>query len=383
MADWQYLLADLRTGAITAEIPLAGAKPSKKLGGSGSINGTWTLSSRFKGDPYTLTTPARTAIYAYRDGRPYWGGILWTRAYDSKAGTVSLGAADFWSYFDHRKVLPLLDPHPAVDHVASKSVTYTQVDQNAIARNLITLAQSHIGGDIGIVCEDTASGILRDRTWYGYGLVDVGEALRQLSQVINGPDLLFDLAGPDASGRPIRLLRIGSPRLGQQGSSWVFEAGGNLLTYTWPSDGTRMTTRGYAIGSGMEVGQMIAVTEDSTVYDDGWPLLENDTNYSTVTEAGTLQDHADADQRAARLPVVTPTLTVRGDGKNSHGVIVGPTLGDIEPGDDALVVIPPGDPFLANGLTTTMRIVGIDVDPGENGVEIATLTMNPVLDDAV
>lgn len=383
MASWQYLLADLRTGAITAEIPLAGAKPSKKLGASGSINGTWALSSKFNGDPYVLTTPARTAIYAYRDGRPWWGGIVWTHAYDSKAGVVSLGAADFWSFFDHRKVLPLLPAAPAVDTVANQSVSYAQVDQNQIARNLIALAQSHTGGDIGIQVDQHDTGTLRDRTYNGYELADVGEALRQLSQVIDGPDMMFDVAGPDATGRPIRILRLGNPTLGQQGSPWVFELGGNLLSYTWPSDGTRMTSRQYAIGSGSEVGQMIAVAEDGSVYDNGWPLLENDTSYSTVTEAGTLQDHADADQRAARLPVVTPTLTVRGDGRNARGVVVGPSVGDFNPGDDARVVIPAGDLFLRGGIDTTMRIVGIDVDPGVDGVEMATLTMNPMLDDAV
>jgi hypothetical protein len=382
VADWHWLLADLRTGTITAEIPLAGAKPSKRLGASGSINGAWALEKKFQGDPYVLTTPARTAIYAYRDGRPWWGGIVWTRTYDSDKQTVSLGAADFWSFFDHRKLLPLLDAAPAVDHVASKTVTYTAVEQNQIARNLVALAQSHTGGDIGIVVDQHDTGIVRDCTYEGYDLADVGEALRQLSKVIDGPDMMFDVAGPDAQGRPIRMLRLGNPHLGQQGSPWVFEAGGNLLSWTWASDGTRMTTRGYAVGSGSERGQIIAVAEDTDVYNDGWPLLETDANYSTVEQAGTLQGHADADQQAARLPVVTATLVVRGDGRNSRNVVVGPSLGDYNPGDDARVVVPAGDLFIRQGIDTTMRIVGIDVDP-DGDVEKAALLMNPLLDDAV
>lgn len=382
-AEWTYLLADLRTNAVTAEIPLAGARPSKKVGAAGSLSGTWALSSKWDGgDPYTLTTPARTALYALRDGRPMWGGILWTRRYDSTTSKVDLGCADWWSYFDHRKVLPLLSPNPAVGDVAQLATTYAAVDQNTIARNLVALAQTHTGGNIGIQLDTTTSNTPRDRTYYGYEMRDVGEALRQLSQVQGGPDVMFDVASNlDSVGRPVRLLRLGTPTLGQMGSPFVFETGGNILSYTWPSDGSRMASRTYATGSGMETGQLIAVSEDTARYNDGWPLLEHDTNYSTVSDPATLTGHAAGDQRAVRLPVVLPTLTVRGDGRNASGKVVGPAIGDYGPGDDARVVIK--DPFFRAGIDTTMRIVSIDIDPGEGGVETATLTMNAMLDDVV
>lgn len=381
MADWTYLLADLRTNTITAEIPLAGAKPGKKLGSSGGLSGSWALSSRWVGgDPYSLTRPARTALYALRDGRPWWGGIVWTSRYDSRTRQIQLGASDWWSYFDHRKILPLLGTDPAVNVVASLATTYTGVDQNQIARNLLALAQSHTGGSLGVVADGTDSGVLRDRTYTGYELTDVGDALTKLSQLDGGPDIMFDVSPTlDSQGRPVRIMRIGAPTLGQMGSPNVFESGGNILSYTWPSDGTRMTTRAFAVGDGMEIGQLIAVSEDTARYDDGWPLLETDTSYSTVSVASTLQSHADADQAAAKLPVVVPTLVVRGDGRNARGEVVGPAIGDYAPGDDARVVIQDG--FFAVGIDTTMRIVGIDVDPGDGSIEEVTLSMNPLLDD--
>lgn len=381
MAEWTCWLADLRTGVITAEIPLAGAKPSKKLNASGTVSGTWDLSASWRGgDPYTLTRPARTALYLLRDGRPWWGGVLWTSRYDSDSNQISLGAADFWSYFDHRKVLPTLPAGPAATYVAVQSTAYTAVEQNQIARNLVTLAQSHTGGDIGIQMDATSSGVVRDRTYFGYDLTDVGSALANLSQVEGGPDMLFDvLPDLDSNGRVVRVLRLGTPTLGQQGAPHVFEAGGNLLRYTWPSDGTRTATRTFAVGDGMDLGRLIAVAEDTTRYDDGWPLLETDVSYSTVSETATLQGHADADLAAAKLPVVLPTLDVRGDGRNTLGRVVGPAVGDYAPGDEARVVI--ADRFFSHGLDTTMRIVGIEVDPGYDGIEKATLTMNPLLDD--
>jgi hypothetical protein len=381
-AEWTCWLADLRTNLITAEIPLDGPRVSKKLNASGTCSGTWNLSSTWKGgDPYGLTRPARTAMYLLRDGRPWWGGILWTSRYDSDTGKIDLGASDWWSYFDHRKILPILPAEPDTAYIAKQSVLYTRQDQNTIARNLVSLAQSHTGGNLGVTFDDGLSGELRDRTYYGYELGELGEALRNLSNVEDGPDILFDVAPDlDAHGRPVRIMRLGTPHLGQQGSPHVFEYGGNLLSYTWPSDGTRMMTRAFAVGSGSEVGQMIAVTENSPIYDDGWPLLEGDNGYNTVSEAGTLQDHADADQYAARLPVITPTLEIRGDGRATQsGPVVGPVIGDFGPGDDGRVIIT--DQFFSQGLDTTMRIVSIDVDPGQGSTEKVTLTMNPVLDD--
>lgn len=381
MADWTYLLADLRTNVITAEIPLTGTRMSLKLGAAGSFSGTWHIARNWNGgDPYGLTRPARTAIYALRDGRPIFGGIVWTSDRDSDSESVSLGAADWWSYLDHRRVVPLLSAEPAVTEVANLGVSFAAVDQNEIARQLVAIAQSHTGGDIGIVVDTSTSGVARDRTWHGYELADVGQALKQLSEVDGGPDIAFGVAANlDSNGRPIRQMRIGNPLLGQQGSPFVFEYGANVTSYRWPSDGTRMATRTYALGEGSERGAIIAVSEDSASHDNGWPLLEADANYSTVTEAATLQAHAVADRYAARLPVVLPTLKVAGDGRDRFGRRVWPSIGEFQPGDTARVVI--RDRFFSQGLDVSMRIVEEAIEPGDDGVETATLTMAPVSDD--
>lgn len=379
-AEWTYLLADLRTGYITAEVPLSGARPSKRLGAAGTMQGTWSVAQDWAGDPYALTRPARTAVYVLRDGNPLWGGILWTSSYAKRSGQISLGAADWWSYFDHRRVLPLLPGAPGLADIAQLDVTFTQLDQNEIARQLVAQAQAHTGGDLGLVLDAADSGTVRDRTWHGYELADVGAALKQLSEVDGGPDIMFDVgANLDSSGRPVRLMRIGNPRLGQQGAPFVFEWGANIIDYTWPSDGTRMTTRAFALGEGSERGAQIAVAERFEAYVDGWPLLESDVNYSTVVEAATLQSHADADLAAGKLPVVLPTLTVAGSGRNAAGEQVWPAIGEYAPGDDARVIIE--DEFFRSGLDVTMRIVGIDFNPDDDGLETATLTMSPVTDN--
>jgi hypothetical protein len=374
---YTYLIADLRTNVILGELPLTGVSYGKKLCDSGTLSATLNLSRKLKGDPYDLTSPVLRVVYVLRGDTPRWGGIIWTRKYSSKSQQVQIGAADWWSYFNHRKILPVLSGAERTDptYVAGRVVSYSATEQNQIARNLITLAQSHTGGGIGInVAADTSSsGFPRDRNWYGYKLTNIGDALKDLSQVLDGQDMLFDVGPTDANGRPQRLLRQGNPRLGQQGSSWVWEYGRNCFDYEWPSDGTRMDTRTFAETDGTAEGTPIAAYEDTSMYPLSWPLLESDTNYSNISDTGTLYAHAQADQEASRLPVVLPTLTIN--------TALSPTLDELSVGDDARFVVKAGDPFHKRGLDTSLRIVGVDVKPRDEGGEDCVLTMAPVLDD--
>ncbi len=380
MADWTYQLADLRTGAVTADIELTGARISQRLNAAGTMNGTWNVPQGWEGgSPYVLTTPARTMGIAFRDGRPMWAGPLWTRRVNPDKGSVDLGFSDFWSIFDSRFVLPPFTPDNTTSQVSQLNTTFGQVEQNDIVRALLAQAQAHPGGDYGIVPDTTVSGILRDRTYAGHELVDVGTALKQLAEVIDGPDLMFSVAPElDANGRVVKTLRIGDPKLGVEGSPHVFELGSNIVNYSFNSDGTRMVTRQFATGEGTEAGQLIAVAERDVMYSDGWALLEAEASYNTTTLDATLFEHATADLQRNRLPVVTPTFTVLGSGLDANGQKVFPSAAEVSPGDEVRVVL--RDTFFAGaGLDTIMRIVAVDFEP--DGVEMMNLTMNPLLDD--
>lgn len=367
---YTYAIADLRTNTLLEEVPLNGVRFNKPLNGSGRFSAAWKLDEHSgRLNPHDLTMPARRVIYAFRDSRPMWGGVIWSRAYDSESDTVSIGAGEFWSYFDHRKVLPALPGSIDLTTVAGLSTTYDNVDQNEIARQLVDQAQTHTGGDIGIEFDTTTSNMLRDRTYSGFGLTDVGEALRNLTNVEGGPDMVFDVLPAD-SGSPRRILRIGTPWLGQQGSSHVWEIGGNAIRYTWPTDGTRMATRAFATGEGVDLGTPIAVSEQAERYDQGFPVLELENNYSGAESESTLDGHAQADQHAARMPVVLPTIEVRGD--------IPPTAAEVNRGDDGWLVIP-ADRFHRAGFEGAVRVIDMDFSPSIDA-ERVVLTLAPLLD---
>ena len=370
MARWTYLIADLRTNTIAGELPLTNVRWSKVLNGAGQLSADLNL-----GDPrladlpvLAMTRPAIRVVYALRDNTPLWGGILWAADYDSDNLTVSMVAADFFSYFDHRKLLEVLPSPPiAVTYLAGLSKVYTATDQNAIARDLVALAQTHTGGDIGVLPASSAnSGILLDRTYHGYEQWYVGEALRELARLSDGPDICFDVSGPDSSGRPLRVMRLGTPRLTQSGVSHRWDLGGNLLSFAYRSGGGAMSTRVFYEGGGAERGARTAVAEDATLYADGWPLLETDRIDATITDDVVLQEKADTLLESARLPTVSVELRVRAD--------LPPVLGEYAPGDEGRVVIGEGvDPMFPEGLDVSVRIGSMEVGVDVRGRESVTL----------
>jgi hypothetical protein len=371
---YSYLIVDLMTEAVLAEVALSQVRLTKVLNGAGTIDATLVIDRDLVNrglNPYDLTTPCRRCIYALRDGTPVWGGLIWTRAYDSGNHTVKLGGADFWSYYDHRKVVQALPAEPVpFDFVAHASSTSGLVDQNAIVRAFVQLGDLHTGGDINVQLDSSLSDVMRERHYEGYDLKDMGEGLRELANVINGPDIVFDVSA-NADGTVSRVLRVGTPKLGQQGDPHIWEYGGNIQHYAWPSDGSRMATRIYAVGNGMEKGTPIAVAEEQARYVNGWPLLEGESGYTTVSDTAVLQEHADADQVAARAPVVLPVLTVRGD--------LPPTFGTYGLGDEARVLIE--DDFHVLGIDSLMRIVQLEISPGEVQGEQVKLVMAPLIDE--
>jgi hypothetical protein len=238
-------------------------------------------------------------------------------------------------------------------------------DQIAIARQLVDLAQSHPGGDLGIVFTGTeSSGVTRAITYSPADLKPVADALRDLANADDGFDFTVDVQYGE-SGEPERFLRVGFPRLGQPGAPYVWEYGANLIDFTWPADAASMATRVLAQG-----GSPVAV--DQSAHRAGWPLLEAQVSPSDTTDATMLEAQVVGELAARRRPVVLPELIVRAD--------LDPVVGGYSVGDDARIVI--DDPFFAGEqLDVTVRILGLEVTPGDDaGQEQVKLTVAPFLE---
>jgi hypothetical protein len=356
--SYRYLFADLLTNAILAELPITGVSFTQQLNTAGTFTGHLLLSGV---DAESLnisagTIPGRTAIYVDRNGVLVWGGVLWNREYNSTSQTMTFQAREFESYFERRKI--------------TTTQVYTNTDQLTIANALMNNAQAATGGNIGVTTTPTTSGVLVSRTYYGYELKNVYSALQDLSKQLNGFDFNIQVAY-DGGGNPTKRLVLSYPKSGTTYSSTSLSApvfqfpSGNVVEYEYPEDASIAANTVYGLGAGSNEGKLIATATDSTKLAAGWPLLEQEANYSDITDATMLQNLANGQITATSYPPTTLRVVAP--------PYVNPEFGTYVIGDECRVIIT--DNRFPTTLDAIYRLVALSVTPGENGPERITLTL--------
>lgn len=357
---YRYLLADLLTNEIIAELPLTGVSFTQQLNQAGTFQAhlliTGINTAAFNVD--ASTTPTRNAIYVDRNGILVWGGVIWGRTYNSQAQTITITAREFESYFERRRIAQTID--------------FDQVDQLEIARTLIDNAQLVPSGDIGVITGLETSGVLVDRVYYDYELKTVYNAIQDLSRQEDGFDFNIQVAYDPITNDPTKTLVLGYPRSGHVDTGvgdlltpvFVFPAG-NIVEYEYPEDGSIAANTIYALGAGSNEGKLSATAQDLTKLTAGWPLLEDQANYSDIIDDTVLNELAIGQVLALSEPPPIIKIVVP--------AYVDPVFGTYGIGDDARLIIQ--DPRFPQGLDTVYRIVGLNVQPGEDGPERVTLTL--------
>ena len=364
---YRYLFADLLTNVIIAELPLTEVSFGSQLNQAGSFQGHILLSGiDIVGfNIADSTIPTKCAVYVDRDGVLVWGGVIWSRSYQSTNQVLSLQAREFESYFEKRRI--------------TTTQVFTNIDQLSIAQNLISLAQSALYGNIGVQVGIETSAVLVSRTYYDYEKKTVYSALQDLSRAENGFDFNIDVAY-NGSGTPTKTLNLGFPRTGTvysatSQSALLFEfPSGNVIEYEYPEDGSLVANTLYALGAGSNEGKLEVTYQDTTYLTAGWALYEEQANYSDVTDATYLTQLAEGEVSAIVYP---PTII-----KIVVPAYENPIFGTYSIGDDARLRITDArfpstgvGTAIQAGLDSVYRIVGIQVQPGENGPERVTLTL--------
>lgn len=354
---YRYLFVDLLTNQTLAELPITGVAFTQQLNQAGTLQGHILLGgiNTEQFNVNAATQPARNAIFVDRNGEIVWGGIIWGREYDSESQKLSISAREFESYFEQRRI--------------STTTSFTATDQLTIAQNLVALAQSAPYGNIGVIVGVETSGILLDRTYYDYELKTFYNALQDLSRAEDGFDFNIQCSY-DGSGTPTKTLVLGYPRIGDVYSvsnpyAPVFQLPGNIVQYVYPEDGSITANKIYALGAGSNEGKLISIAEDITKFSAGWPLLETQSNYSDVTDQTYLDQLATGQVNAVSEPPAIIKVTVPAYAE--------PQFGTYQIGDDARLII--RDIRFPDGLDEVYRIVGLSVQPGEDGPERVTLTL--------
>lgn len=353
----RVVCGELTTGRILAEVPLTqdGASWSAVLNEAGSVTATVplrTLPARRRTQLLACLDPTRCFLAAVTgDGLVIEAGPIWGHRWDDAAGALQVTAAGLWSMWSHRLALPVV---PAGQRVQSMLLTWSGLSLGTIGKRLVQAAATHTGGALPIDLPADEPGTAA-RTYYGYEMTAVGEALQQLVEVDGGPDVAFD-PYVTTDGLAVRWrMRTGTvtdPLLHQVGEDWQWDRGaarGPLRLLSVDVDASQVATRTWVVGDGQETELLIGRADDQAAIAAGYPLLEQVTSRTSVVSEAELTAHAVATSATARRPWQTWQV------ETSDTV---PRLGLYRPGDWAVMHIPDGHEYLTAGRYRT-RILSI------------------------
>jgi hypothetical protein len=105
IVSYKYILTNLLTNRVIAEVPFVDVNYSRAIKSAGSFSGKIAVTDDTSYlNLYETTMPAKTGLYVMRNDSCVWGGILWSRDYNVKERQLTVGGLEFTSYFAHRKI---------------------------------------------------------------------------------------------------------------------------------------------------------------------------------------------------------------------------------------------------------------------------------------
>ena len=103
--SYKYILTNLLTNEVIAEVPFVDVNYSRAIKSAGSFSGKIAVTEDTSYlNLYETTMPAKTGLYVMRNDSCVWGGILWGRNYSVKERELTVKGLEFTSYFSHRKI---------------------------------------------------------------------------------------------------------------------------------------------------------------------------------------------------------------------------------------------------------------------------------------
>lgn len=353
----RFAAGDLRTGRILVKnVPAVSGSATVVLNAAGTISCDLKLPMV---DPYTdvtvpfinLIEPCRSFLAYIEDILDSFGlptgtekvinaGPIWTDSYDFDSKTLSLNAAGIASYWDYRYILPLLNDADPTDVPTGHDSTWTGLSLRTIAKRAVQQAVSWTGGSVPIIFEADFAGS-NDRIYLGLELNRLGDKLKDLNNVIDGPDIQFRpqfKAGTDSTF--IEWVMVtGNPEIRQSGADHIWD-----MTTAFPTiqgakldrDGTAYMTDAYGIGSTPTVATdgatadqtappLVTKSYDDTLIGLNFPRMEGKDSHASVSIPATLQGYTDNDVLVGRNAIASWSF----NSKKS----VSPSIGEISEGD--------------------------------------------------
>lgn len=328
---WRYEATDLRTGRVKAVL-----KPI-------SIRWEDNLSKPGQGDLVLATREYQMQqIFAHTTGifvsivhnhgegvierEPVFGGYVETHGTQTPS-TTQVGLVTVDQYWNERNI---------ADADGGLAYAVADRDQNLICAQLNNAAAWN---GIPLTAEWTASTQLRSVNWQAWELKNIGEAIQEMVNNLNGTEYRIQHFYNNGYWRSVASFadHIGADRGIRLRSD--FEG----LDYQNQTDASNHATRTYGVGQGEESDQLLSVAYDAAdIYPEfhsvqAWKDVDNQTTLDGLTR-GHVVNHRD--------PISTPGMTIAGYPNASQpSTLTIPNASQLQTGDRVYVDI-------QNGLNT-------------------------------
>jgi len=408
--DYTYVTTQLyqsgsTANSVIAELPFTRVNFTSQLSSIGAFSGELLLSgvNAYAMNVEAGTTPGKVILWVLHGGVPVWSGIIWNREYDSDTQIMKINAQEMLSYYQHRRIYKFTSSsyyQTNANGTGSGGLVYGNintgvgVDPLTMLKDLLLGANAISHGNIGVTYSgpSSSSGVAI-RSFYDFELKSVYQAWKDLATSSTFFDFLIKPS--ITSGLLYNKLVAGTPTIGttysgSSASSLNFEFPGNIVSYSYTEDASRVGNNVFGLGYGANNNRLIANYYDrSKIYGSNtWPLLEENVNMIDIVSLDLLKNTTIGKLLAIGYPPTTMQIVIPS--------YVDPYLGAYSVGDQVKVLI--NDDRFPSGLASTptasatvysdggvlpdtgsssiYRIVGIDVQPGENGPDRVTLTLN-------
>lgn len=342
-AEYRFFLADLRSDRTLAEPELRDVRLNFALNGAGSWEAKMPLGSDMPFNPHDVTTPARTALWAERNGVLLYGGIVWSRRYKKSQRSFELSGSDFYSYLSHRFL--------------SANRDYTGMTPEDIVQDLFDYMGTFEAGSIGMTpnfTSNTTIGTMDDLFIESAELHKIADLIGNLADE-GAFDFAMDVR--HAGGRREKILTLSHPDRGRRfGATHLVFDSSNVIDYEWPEDGTSVVNDVFAIGSGEGEDSVLARSQSEISWQEGYPRLQDDYSYPEVTSQKMIENLADEAIRHYHYPEVNLSVTLNPD---RH-----PQVGSYIVGDEAEFRMK--DERFPEGIRVRQRITDIQVTPPQD-----------------
>lgn len=365
---FRVFVGDVRTGTIDAYLPvvLSSLKWGQRLNAAGPVSVAVKARSKQARhlDLRTITTTTKQFLGVSYGDTILECGPIGARGYDIETETLSLSAVGLWNIFDRRKNVPGSALLPGANVPKSRIDVY-RGHLGSIARELvrISIQDNPYGGDLPVVLPANIPGTAHERHYKGYHLGWIGDDLRELTKVDDGPDLRFRprfVSGVD--NRVEWVMEHGVVDiLHQSGPDWRWDSSvtrspvGKLGV---DQDGTEVAAMTWAPGAGQEQAMKLAAARQLALVQAGYPWTESERTSNNEESQTVLQKVANRGLADTSRPWDSWTVEVRADQD--------PRLGSYLPGDWAVVRTPEDHPVLAGGELVRVRILAVDGGAGSS-----------------